>query len=185
MEAIMRSDGVMTAGAALLGRLLLAALFILEAWSKLKGHGAAVAYMERFSVPSTLLPAVIVLELGGGLLLAIGWKTRPSAAALAGFCILTALLFHANFADRNQLLHFEKDLAIAGGLLTLFAFGPGRYAIGQARSPLSYGEKEGRSVAAATRYRKILVQLMRTRVRVPFRRAAATNGKHGVSRSGC
>ena len=116
----MRSDGAMAAGAALLGRLLLAALFILEAWSKLKGYGTAVTYMERFSVPSTLLPAVILLEIGGGLLLAIGWKTRPSAAALAGFCILTALLFHGSFADRNQVLHFEKDLAIAGGLLTLF-----------------------------------------------------------------
>jgi len=130
MEAIMRSDDAMGAGAALLGRLLLAALFIIEAWSKLKGYGAAATYMERFSVPSTLLPAAILLELGGGILLAIGWKTRPSAAALAGFCILTALLFHGNFADRNQLLHFEKDFAIAGGLLVLFAFGPGRYAIG-------------------------------------------------------
>ena len=98
------------AAAALAGRLLLAALFLLEGWSKIRGYGPAVAYMERFSVPALLLPAAIAIELGGGLLLA-------------------AVMFHVNFADRNQLLHFEKDLAIAGGLLAFFAFGPGRYAV--------------------------------------------------------
>ena len=50
-----------------------------------------------------------------------------ASLALAGFSVLAALLFHANFADRSQVLHFEKDLAIAGGLLVLFAFGPGRF----------------------------------------------------------
>ena len=116
-------------GTALLGRLLLAALFILEGWSKLKGYGPAAAYMERFSVPGALLPLVILVELGGGMLIAVGWQTRLAALALTGFCIAAALLFHTTFADRNQLLHFEKDLAIAGGLLALFAFGPGRYSI--------------------------------------------------------
>jgi putative oxidoreductase len=116
-------------GTALLGRLLLAALFILEGWSKLKGYGPAAAYMERFSVPGALLPLVILVELGGGVLIAVGWQTRLAALALTGFCIAAALLFHTTFADRNQLLHFEKDLAIAGGLLALFAFGPGRYSI--------------------------------------------------------
>jgi putative oxidoreductase len=117
------------AAAALIGRLLLAALFVLEGWSKLRGYGAAAAYMERYSVPALLLPLVIVVELGGGLLLAVGWQTRWAALALALFSIAAALIFHLNFADRNQVLHFEKDLAIAGGLLALFAFGPGRYAL--------------------------------------------------------
>ena len=85
--------------------------------------------MERFSVPGLLLPAVILVELGGGLLLVIGWQTRCAALALAIFCVVAALLFHTNFADRNQLLHFEKDLAIAGGLLVLVAFGPGRFSL--------------------------------------------------------
>jgi putative oxidoreductase len=115
--------------AALVGRLLLAALFLLEGWSKLRGYGPAAAYMERFSVPGLLLPAVILMEVGGGALLVIGWQTRLAALALAVFCILAALLFHSNLADRNQLLHFQKDLAIAGGLLVLFAFGPGRFSI--------------------------------------------------------
>ena len=117
------------ATAALVGRLLLAALFLLEGWSKLRGYGPAAAYMERFSVPALLLPAAIAVELVGGLLLAVGWQTRCAALALAIFCIVAAFMFHLNFADRNQVLHFEKDLAIAGGLLVLFAFGPGRFSI--------------------------------------------------------
>ena len=124
----MRNE-TLAASAALLGRLLLASLFVLEGWSKIRGYGPAVAYMEKFSMPSALLPLVILVELGGGLLLAAGWQARLAALALAVFCILTAVLFHANFADRNQVLHLEKDLAIAGGLLVLFAFGPGQFAI--------------------------------------------------------
>jgi putative oxidoreductase len=124
----MRGDAV-RAGSVLVGRLLLATLFVVEGWSKLRGYGPAMAYMERFSVPGALLPLVILAELGGGVLIAVGWQTRPAALVLAGFCIAAALLFHASFVDRNQLLHFEKDLAIAGGLLALFACGAGRYSL--------------------------------------------------------
>lgn len=118
-----------TAAGLLVGRLLLATVFILEGWSKLRGYDAAVTYMQRNGVPGLLLPAVIALELGGGLMMAIGWKARIAAAALAIFCVLAAVLFHANFADRNQLLHFEKDLAIAGGLLLLAMVGPGPWSL--------------------------------------------------------
>jgi putative oxidoreductase len=121
--------GTIQAAAALVGRELLAALFLLEGWSKVRGYGPAVAYMERFSVPGLLLPAAIFVELAGGILLIVGWQARCAALALAIFCIVTALLFHTNLADRNQLLHFEKDLAIAGGLLVLAAFGPGRFSL--------------------------------------------------------
>ena len=124
----MRNETTQSA-AALVGRLLLAALFLLEGWSKLRGYAPATAYMERSSVPGLLLPAVILAELGGGILLVIGWQTRCAALALAIFCVVAALLFHTNFADRNQLLHFEKDLAIAGGLLVLAASGPGRFSL--------------------------------------------------------
>jgi putative oxidoreductase len=111
------------------GRLLLASLFILEGWSKLRGYDAALAYMQRYGVPGMLLPAVIALELVGGLMIAVGWWTRLAALALAIFCVLAAVLFHANLADRNQLLHFEKDLAIAGGLLLLAITGPGPWSL--------------------------------------------------------
>ena len=111
------------------GRLLLAALFILEGWSKLRGYDAAVAYMDRYGVPGVLLPAVIALELGAGLMIALGWRTRLAAFALAGFCIAAAVLFHNQLSDRDQLLHFEKDLALAGGLLVLAVAGAGRWSV--------------------------------------------------------
>lgn len=118
-----------TAAAALLGRLLLASLFILEGWSKVTAYAPTVAYMQAFGVPGLLALPVIALEIGGGLLLAVGWQTRIAALALAVFCVLAAVLFHTNLADRGQVMHFEKDLAIAGGLLAFFAFGAGAYAI--------------------------------------------------------
>jgi putative oxidoreductase len=112
-----------------LGRMLLAALFILEGWSKVRGYGAAAAYMDRYGIPSLLLPAVIALELGGGLMMAVGWRTRLAAFALAVFCISAAVLFHNQLLDRGQLLHFEKNLAIAGGLLVLAVAGAGRWSV--------------------------------------------------------
>jgi putative oxidoreductase len=115
--------------AAVAGRLLLSALFLYEAWSKLTAYDAALAYMRAFGVPGQLLPLAIAAELGCGLLILFGYQTRAASIILAGFCMATAVLFHTRFADRNQLLHFEKDLAIAGGLLILFARGAGAWAI--------------------------------------------------------
>jgi putative oxidoreductase len=112
-----------------IGRLLLAALFVVEGWGKVRGYSAAAAYMDRFGVPSGLLPAAVALELGGGLLIAVGWQARIAAAALAVFCIATAVLFHHQLSNANQLLHFEKDLAIAGGLLVLAVAGPGPWSV--------------------------------------------------------
>src|SRR5262245_61148903 len=111
------------------GRLLLAALFLLEGWSKIRGYPAAAAYLDRYGRPGVLLPAVIALELGGGLMLAAGWRTRIAALGLAAFCIAAAAIFHNQLGDRGQLLHFEKDLAIAGGLLVLAVAGAGRWSI--------------------------------------------------------
>ena len=119
----------LNAGVLLIGRLLLASLFIVEGWGKLKGYAGAVGYMEKFGVPGILLPLVILAEIGGGLCIALGWQARWAAAALAGFSIMAALMFHSNFANRNEILHFEKDIAIAGGLLVLFAFGSGAWSI--------------------------------------------------------
>ena len=124
----------MEAAAALAGRLLLAALFLHEAWAKLTGYAGALAYMQAFGVPGQLLPIAIAVELGGALLILLGYQTRVAALILAGFCIATAVLFHTKLGDRNQLLHFEKDLAIAGGFLVLFARGGGAWALDALRS---------------------------------------------------
>src|ERR1700686_3406274 len=109
--------------AALAGRLLIAALFLHEAASTLAGYSAAVAYAQAFGVPGQLIPLAIAAEVGCGALILLGYHTRAAALLLAGFCVATAVLFHARLGNRNELLHFEKDLAIAGGLLVLFARG--------------------------------------------------------------
>jgi putative oxidoreductase len=115
--------------AALVGRLLISALFLHEAYATLTAYSAAVAYSEAFGVPGQLLPLAIAVELAGGLMILVGFYARVAALALAGFCVATALLFHVKLGVRNELLHFEKDLAIAGGLLILFAHGAGRWAL--------------------------------------------------------
>jgi len=109
--------------AALIGRLLLSVLFLHEAWSKLAAYSAAVAYMQAFAT-----------ELGCGVLILLGYQTRLAALVLAAFCVATAVLFHAKFGVRNELLHFAKDLAIAGGLFVLFAHGAGGWAIDAVRA---------------------------------------------------
>jgi putative oxidoreductase len=115
--------------AALLGRLFLSAVFLHEAWSKAIGYSITVAYMQAFGVPGQLLPLAIGFELICGLLILLGYQTRVASLMFAGFCVATALLFHTRFGDRNQLLHFEKDFAIAGGFLVLFAQGSGAWSI--------------------------------------------------------
>jgi putative oxidoreductase len=115
--------------AAFAGRLLLAAIFLHEAFAKLTAYSAAVAYSESFGVPGQLLPLAIAVEAGCGLLIVLGLYTRAAALVLALFCVATAVLFHAKLGNRNELLHFEKDLAIAGGFLVLFAHGAGAWAL--------------------------------------------------------
>ena len=117
------------AAGALVGRVLLAAIFLHEAWSKLTGYAGAVAYMQAFGVPAQLLPLAIAAELGCGVMIVVGFYTRIAALVLAGFCVATAALFHFDLNDGNQLLHFEKNLAIAGGFLVLFAQGGGAWSL--------------------------------------------------------
>jgi putative oxidoreductase len=115
--------------AALAGRLGLALIFLIEGWIKIRSYTGTVGYMESFSVPGALLPLVILTELAGGLLVAVGLFTRWAAVALAGFCLLTAYFFHRDLGDTNQFIHFMKNLAIGGGFLVLAAFGPGDWSL--------------------------------------------------------
>src|SRR4051812_46919457 len=112
------------APAALIGRLLLALIFVNEGWLKITDYSGTQAYMEANGVSAALLPLVILTELGGGLLVVFGLFTRWAAFALMGFCLLTALLFHM---APDQTVHFYKNLAIAGGFLMLAANGPGSW----------------------------------------------------------
>ena len=116
-------------GGELAGRVLLGLLFVLEGLGKLGAYDAAAGHMRAFGVPPLLLPAAIAVELGAGLLVIIGWHARLAAIALAAFCIVAAVVFHTRFGDRNQLIHFEKDLALAGAFLILWARGAGRVSL--------------------------------------------------------
>lgn len=113
----------------LAGRVLISAIFILAGWGKIAGYAGTQGYMESVGVPGALLPVVIVTELGGGLLVLAGLWTRLAAFALAGFSIVAAALFHANFADQMQQILFMKNLAMAGGLLFLVVHGAGALSI--------------------------------------------------------
>jgi putative oxidoreductase len=92
---------------------------------------ATIGYIQSTGLPlaSLGLVAAIIVELGGGLLLALGYKTRLVAAVLAVFSVVTGLIFHSALGDQNQLIHFLKNLAMAGGLLQVAAFGAGAYSL--------------------------------------------------------
>lgn len=111
------------------GRILIALIFVIAGYGKIGGFEATQQYMVAMGVPGELLPLVIILELGGGILLMLGLFTRYVALALAGFSILSAVLFHGNFSDQTQELMFLKNLAIAGGFLFLVAFGAGKISL--------------------------------------------------------
>jgi putative oxidoreductase len=113
----------------LLGRLLLAALFLFDGWTVVNNYGGASDYLAQFGVPPLLLAPALVLQVGGGLLVAIGWYTRLAALALSLFCISTALIFHNQFGDSGEVIQFWKDLAIAGGFLVLAAHGAGAFSL--------------------------------------------------------
>lgn len=115
---------------AVLARALIAFIFIMAGYSKIDGFAGTESYMAAMGVNPALLPAVIALELGGGLALLFGWQTRFVAAALACFCVISGLLFHGAADQINQIM-LMKNLAIAGGLLALVRTGAGAPAIDQ------------------------------------------------------
>ncbi|WP_225008666.1 DoxX family protein [Novosphingobium percolationis] len=112
------------------GRVLIAAIFVLSGLSKVAAPAASIAYIQSagLPLPQLALAAAVLVELGGGLALIAGYRVRLVALALAGFSIVTALAFHNQLGDQNQLIHFFKNVAMAGGLLQVAAFGGGRIA---------------------------------------------------------
>ncbi|MBY4610173.1 DoxX family protein [Rhizobium sp. 9T] len=114
----------------LLGRLLLSLIFLHEGLSLAADPAATIDTFEKLGLSAPIAFATIVLQIGAGLCVATGFLSRLGALALALFCLATAFLFHTNFASQNELLHFEKDLAIAGGMFVLVAAGAGSISIG-------------------------------------------------------
>lgn len=109
----------------LAARILLGHIFLLAGFSKISAFAGTQGYMEAMGVPGALLPLVILLEIGGGLALMVGLKTRWTALALAAFTVVAAVLFHRNLGDQMQMIMFMKNLAISGGLLMVAIHGAG------------------------------------------------------------
>ena len=115
----------------LLGRLLIGLPFLVSGLGKVAAYGPTTAYISRVGLPLAPLGWVIAVafEVGGGLLLILGFRARQVAAGLAVFTLATAVFFHTNFADQNQMVHFLKNIVIIGGLLQIAHFGAGRISV--------------------------------------------------------
>ncbi|MEZ7818126.1 MAG: putative oxidoreductase [Candidatus Paceibacteria bacterium] len=111
------------------GRLFLAMMFFMSGLSKIGNYAGTQGYMEAMGVSGALLPLVIVLEALGGLAIILGWQTKIASFALAGFCVVSAVLFHNDFSNQAEMASFMKNVTIAGGFLLLVAHGPGAYAL--------------------------------------------------------
>jgi putative oxidoreductase len=109
----------------LAGRIFLAAIFLISGLGKIGAYAGTAAYMASVGVPGALLPAVIAAEVLGAIAIIVGWKTRITSLLLAGFTLLSGLLFHSNFGDQLQMIMFLKNAAITGGFLLLVANGAG------------------------------------------------------------
>ena len=115
------------------GRVLLATVFIMAGFSKLgAGYAGTQAYMESAGLPGLLLPAVIALEVLGGIALLAGFQTRVVALMLAGFTLLASLIFHSDFSQQMQMILFMKNIGLIGGFMVLAAQGPGDWAFNPA-----------------------------------------------------
>ncbi|WP_010093974.1 DoxX family protein [Burkholderia ubonensis] len=126
-----KKDGLLLAA-----RVLMMVLFILFGWQKLTGFSGTVAYMAATGAPSPELSAVIAVavELVGGLLIAIGFYTRPIALLFAAYTVATAFIGHRYWALHGMdqymaMIHFYKNVSIVGGLLLLALTGPGKYSL--------------------------------------------------------
>ncbi|WP_137702928.1 DoxX family protein [Marimonas lutisalis] len=127
--------------AAPLGRVLLALIFIIAGAQKITGYEGTQGYMEMMGVPGGLLPLVILTELGGGIALLLGWQTRIVAFLLAGFTLLSGLIFHylpalglEGMEAQMQMISFWKNVSIAGGMLMIVSLGAGAFALDRGES---------------------------------------------------
>ncbi|QGZ93733.1 DoxX family protein [Terricaulis silvestris] len=116
---------------ALIGRILMTSLILVSGTGKILAPAATVAYMDSLGIPAPAISIWIAaaIEVGGGLLLILGWQTRALAVLLSVFAVVTAYYYHRNISDPNQLFHFMKNMAVTGGFFQLMAFGAGRYSL--------------------------------------------------------
>ncbi len=118
----------------LAARVMIALIFVLAGLSKISAIEGTQGYMEAMGLPGILIYPTILFEVAAGLAIIVGFKTRYVALALAGFSLLSALIFHSQLGDQMQFILFMKNVAIAGGLLFLARYGAGELSIDNRRS---------------------------------------------------
>ena len=121
---------------AAVGRVMIAVLFILSGLGKIGAFSATQGYISSVGLPFPLFSYLlaVAVETVGGTLLLVGYQTRIVSGGIAIFTLATALVFHTDFSDPNQMTHFLKNFAIAGGLLQIAAFGAGAFSLDGPRS---------------------------------------------------
>jgi len=112
-----------------LGRLLISFMFLMSGLNKAGNYSNTSGWMESMGVSSSILPLVILLEIIGAFAIIVGWHTKITAFLLAGFSIISALIFHSDFSNQVEMIMFMKNFAIAGGFLILVANGAGNYSL--------------------------------------------------------
>ena len=112
-----------------LGRIFLSAIFIINGIGKIFHYEGTIQYMENFNVPGNLIIPAIIVEILFPILLIIGYYTKFSALVLSLFTLVLAVIFHTDFSNQMQLMSFLKNIAIAGGFLIIFVYGPGKYSL--------------------------------------------------------
>ncbi|MDQ0395030.1 DoxX family protein [Labrys monachus] len=130
----------------LIGRILIALIYVMSGWMKLTAPAGTIAYIAAagLPMPAVALVVAIVIELIGGILLIVGYQTRIVALLMAIFTVAAAFGFHSNLADQNMFIHFFKNIAMTGGLLQVVAFGAGSLSL-----DAKFGNAKGlRGVAA-------------------------------------
>ena len=113
----------------ILGRLLLSAIFLINGIGKIFNYEGTIQYMKIFDVPGYFIIPAITVEILFPILLIIGYYTKFSALVLSLFTLALAVIFHTDFSNQMQLMSFLKNIAIAGGFLIIFVYGPGKYSI--------------------------------------------------------
>ena len=111
------------------GRVFIALIFVMSGLNKINNYSNTAGWVDVMGVPGNLLPLVIALEVLGGAAIMVGWQTRIAAVLFAGFSVASAVIFHADFSDQNQMIHFMKNISIAGGFLFLIFHGAGAYSM--------------------------------------------------------
>ena len=129
MSKINSITTLMTTTSAPIGLLLISFMFLMSGLNKIGNYSNTSSWMEAMGVSGSFLPLVIIFEMLAAVAVIVGWQTKIAAFLLAGFCILSGLIFHSDFSNQIEMIMFMKNIAIAGGFLILVVNGAGNYSL--------------------------------------------------------